>query len=79
MSESENLSITSKVFVFIYGVIIGFFLSKEFIIAKRTNNPISKQAFKYAKLSNKFRWVLFFIIGPYLLMVILFIIINVLV
>lgn len=69
---NNKISIPSKIFILLYGIVIGIFLSKEFILNKRCDNIITSNAFRYASYSNKFRCILFYIIGPCLLLLIIY-------
>ncbi|MCE5131883.1 hypothetical protein KJB62_10820 [Staphylococcus saprophyticus] len=71
-------SLLSKLFVLVYGLIIGLFLSKQFIqksiVKTNSNNLLFLKTLKVASISNKFRFLLFVIIGPFILITIFYII-----
>ncbi|WP_305752664.1 hypothetical protein [Mammaliicoccus sciuri] len=74
------ISFVESILIMLVTLVIGLFLSKEYIYNNesliKNNDPVMYKFLNRVKVINKFRFIVYWIIGPATLVLILSIIIN---
>ncbi|OOV39565.1 hypothetical protein BS756_00850 [Staphylococcus sp. MB371] len=74
------ISFVESILIMLVTLVIGLFLSKEYIYNNesliKNNDPVMYKFLNRVKVINKFRFIVYWIIGPAILVLILSIIIN---